>query len=117
MEQYTQPEKQTGNYRLVLSTIKGTYFFLPEQIVRLEASTSYTKIYFTDHHSLLLSRVLKAYERLLMPYGFIRTHRSHLVNKNYITQVDNKGNIIMQDSSRAEVSRRKKTEVMKLLRA
>lgn len=100
------------NYRLQLSTINGTYFFLPEQIVRLEAISNYTRIYFSDHYPLVSCKLLKDYETLLRPYGFVRTHRSHLVNKNLVVKIENKIDIIMQDRSRAEISRRKRTKVM-----
>ena len=117
MEQLAQQEVRARNYKLVLSTMKGTYFFLPEQIVRLEARRNYTLIYFFNRNPLLTSKMLKDYETMLEPYGFIRTHRSHLVNRNLIIKVDNKGKITMQDMSKAEISRRKKSEVMKALRA
>lgn len=112
MEQCVREEVYMGNYRLVLSTTKGIYFFLPQQIVRLEARSNYTRIYFSNHYPLLTSKVLKNYETILRPYGFIRTHRSHLVNKNLIMKVDNEGDIVMQDMSKAEISRRKRSKVM-----
>ena len=57
---------------------------------------------------MLIAKVLGDYEVMLTEYGFIRTHRSHLVNKRYVTYIDMQGNIIMQDSSKAGISRRKK---------
>jgi two-component system LytT family response regulator len=103
--------------RLAFSTPRGTYFFAPEQIIRMEAKSNYTSVYFIDHKPILQAKVLKEYEEILERFGFLRTHRSHLVNKRYITFVDSTGNIIMQDASKAEISRRKKTEVMKILKA
>ena len=117
MEQSVQQEIKPGSYRLALSTTKGTCFFLPEQIVRLEARSNYTLIYFLNHYPVLTARVLKDYETMLEPFGFVRTHRSHLVNKNFVSEVDNKGKIIMWDMSKAEISRRKKNRVMEALRA
>jgi len=104
------------DYKIALCTSKGTYFFPPEEIIRLEASSNYTNIYFINHRPIMAAKVLKDYEELLVPFGFVRTHRSHLVNKKHIMFVDIAGNIVMQDTSKAEVSRRKKTEVMKALK-
>lgn len=98
--------------RLSLHTNKGKQFFLPGQIVRLEAKSNYTKIYFINHFSLTTPKVLKKFEPLLMPWGFLRTHRSHLVNKKYILQVCN-GTVIMNDLSTAEISKRRKAAVIK----
>ena len=105
-----------ANYRLALSTASGLSFFNPEQIVRMEARSNYTNIFFTDRKPILVARILRDYEEILHAYGFIRTHRSHLFNKRYITCVDIAGNITMKDSSKAEISRRKKCKIMRVLK-
>jgi len=84
----------------------------PEQIIRLEADSNYTWIYFTDHPPILMAKVLRSYVEQLKPYGFLRTHRSHLVNMQYVTELD-QNEILMSDASNAEISRSKKKEVYK----
>lgn len=101
--------------RLAIATTEGLFFYYPSEIIRLEASSNYTYFYFTNRKPLLISKVLGTYEDMLRESGFVRTHRSHIVNKQYIQHVDHAGNIIMTDSSRAEISRRKKKEVMQEL--
>ncbi len=101
--------------RLAITTTEGMFFYYPSEIIRLEASSNYTYIYFTNRKPLLISKVLGTYEDLLKEAGFVRTHRSHMVNKQYIQRIDKTGNIYMSDSSRAEISRRKKKEVMQAL--
>lgn len=98
--------------RLTVSTIEGLYFFNADEIIRLEARSNYTYIYFTNRKPMLIAKVLGEYEDQLSTAGFVRTHRSHLVNKQYITFIDGLGNIVMEDNSRVEISRRKKKEVM-----
>ncbi len=105
------------NDRLAISTLTGHYFFSPEQIVRMEASSNYTNVFFTDRKPMLVAKQLKEYEDVLHAYGFIRTHRSHLVNSRYILFVDGAGNITMKDSSKAEISRRKKRSIMRTLKS
>ena len=102
--------------KLALSTSKGMYLFSPAEILRLEASSNYTYIYFTNKTKLLAAKVLKDFEELLEPFGFVRTHRTHLVNRQHILCVTANGNIIMKDASVAEISRRMKSGVMKVLR-
>jgi len=53
---------------------------------------------------------------MLQPFGFLRTHRTHLVNRKHILCITPEGNIIMKDSSVAEISRRMKSGVMKVLK-
>ena len=93
----------------------GTHSFLPDQIIRLEAESNYTYIYFNNHKPILMAKVLGDYQILLEPFGFIRTHNSHLVNKQHITGVDTNGDIIMDDKSKAGISRRKRREVVAAL--
>ncbi|MCU0375035.1 MAG: LytTR family transcriptional regulator [Chitinophagaceae bacterium] len=56
------------------------------QIVRIEACSSYCRIYFTNRQPLLVAKVLQWFEDCLAPAGFVRTHRSHLVNAAYINR-------------------------------
>jgi two-component system, LytTR family, response regulator len=103
-------------YKLTISTSEGTYFFKPEEIIRLEASSNYTHIYFTNHKMILAAKVLKDFAAQLEPFGFIRTHRSHLINSQYVLSVDTSGQIIMEDASVAEFSRRMKKVALKALK-
>lgn len=89
----------------------GMYRFQPDQIIRLEAESNYTFIHFRNHKPILMAKVLSAYESILSPFGFIRTHRSHLVNSMYISTVDRHGHIIMTDNSIVCLSRRKRKAV------
>ncbi|MGC4104133.1 LytR/AlgR family response regulator transcription factor [Ferruginibacter sp.] len=105
----------TANNKLVFKTSNGIFFFSPDEIVRLEANSSYTNIYFSNKKKLVAARVLKEFEQLLKPFGFVRTHRTHLVNRQHILCVTREGNIIMKDASVAEISRRMKSGVLQEL--
>ena len=105
-----------SNSTIILSTSKGRYFFHPEEIVRLEASSNYTNIYFSNKKKMITAKVLKEFEVMLEPFGFVRTHRTHLVNRQHILCITPDNNIIMKDSSVAEISRRMKSGVMRTLK-
>ena len=93
----------------------GTHFFHPEQIIRLQAESNYTFIYVNEHKPIIMAKVLADYECLLAPFGFLRTHRSHLINKMHVHSINEAGRIVMDDMSEAEISRRKRKEVLKKL--
>jgi len=99
-----------------ISTSEGFYFLNPSEIIRLEASSNYTRIYFSDKSKMITAKVLKQFEQLLEPFGFVRTHRTHLVNRQHILCITPEGSIIMKDASVAEISRRMKSGVMRTLR-
>ena len=87
----------------------------PAQIIRLESMSNYTKVYFADHVPIVMAKVLRAYEVLLRPYGFVRIHNSHLVNMDHVKDVDELGTVQMRDNSRLKFSRRKRREALILL--
>ena len=80
----------------------------PGQIIRLQADSNYTRVYFTDHPPVLMAKVLRVYDDLLSPCGFIRTHRSHLVNPDHIRSLDEQGILRMSDMAIVGISRRKR---------
>jgi two-component system LytT family response regulator len=63
-----------------------------------------------------MAKVLSAYQNLLEPFGFIRTHRSHLINRLHISSIHNNGDIIMDDKSKAVISRGKRRAVFSELK-
>ena len=108
--------QQSNNFKLALPTGRGVYYFSPKQILRLEAKNNCTKFFFTNNCSLLICKTLKEYETLLSSHGFVRTHKSHLINKNFITQYHNTGIAVMQDNSCVCISRRKRKIILDLLK-
>ena len=103
---------QEKTFRFALPTNFGKKHFAIEQIIRLESDSNYTYVHFSDRKPLLVARVLREFEILLTPLGFIRTHRSHLVNKCHITGMDEEGYISLSDESKAAISRRRRKIVI-----
>ena len=103
-------------FRLALPTKDGVHFLMPNEIIRCEAVGNYTKFYTDKNKTYLISKTLGDYDVLLSPHHFIRTHKSHLVNKKFVSFIDHDGYAVLKDSSKVEVSRRRKDEVMTALR-
>jgi len=103
-------------FRLAVPTRDGVYFFRPAEIIRLEAMGAYTQLHLKGKRHFLVSKSLGEYEELLGEHGFIRTHKSQIVNRIYVSYLDHDGYIVLQDNSRVEVSRRRKEEVMRYLK-
>jgi two-component system LytT family response regulator len=92
------------------------HFFHTYDIIRLEAQSNYTKIFLQNNKSILASKTLKDYEEILLDHGFIRTHKSHLVNHIHIVNYMSDGILTMIDDSKVEISRRRQHEVIELLK-
>ena len=106
----------SNQLRLALPGSDGIQFLMPHEIIRCEAAGNYTVFHIHGAKQQIISKTLGEYEELLSPYHFIRTHKSHLVNLDFISYVDHNGFVILNDSSKVEVSRRRKGEVMAALR-
>ncbi|MEP7165561.1 MAG: LytTR family DNA-binding domain-containing protein [Ferruginibacter sp.] len=103
-------------FRLALPTKEGVHFLFPGDIIRCESTGNYTRFFTAMNKTYLISKTLGEYDTLLTPHHFIRTHKSHLVNKKYISFIDHDGFAVLKDNSKVEVSRRRKEEVMMALK-
>ena len=65
----------------------------------------------------VVTRLLKDFESMLMPYQFYRVHHSHLINIRYVKKYirGDGGQVVLQNGDVIDVSRRKKEEFLKLL--
>ncbi len=109
--------KNKEDFKLALSTSEGTFFYFPHQIIRLEGESNYTKFFFTEKKPMLTSKTLKEFEEILSAHGFIRIHKSHMINKKHISNLSGEGVVTMADQSKVEISRRRRAEVVEFLKA
>jgi two-component system LytT family response regulator len=100
--------------KIGLPTNDGLIFTNIEDIVRCEASGSYTIIYLQDKQKFVVSKSLKEYEDLLPEDIFCRVHHSHIVNLTYVKKYfkGRGGYIEMSDGSSIEVATRKRDEFL-----
>ena len=110
-------DSRSQNDKITISTNEGVEFIEINQIMRIESSSNYSKIYFKNGKSLLVTKLLKDFEEILLPYRFYRIHNSHLINLSYIKKYirGDGGQVIMQNDEVIDVARRKKEEFLKLI--
>ena len=103
--------------KLVVSTLEGYYILKFPDIVRLEADRNYTNIHVLDGQKLVSSRTLGFFEERLPKGMFFRTHKSHIVNLNEIHLVSRgpAGTLQTSDGAEIQISKNKKSLLMKLL--
>jgi len=87
--QLLEVRKPEENQRIALPTQKETFFVPVNEILRCESSNNYTTFFLINGDEHLISKPLYEYEDLLEPYGFIRCHQSHLVNKRHVKSILN----------------------------
>jgi two-component system, LytTR family, response regulator len=101
--------------QLLLPTCKGAELIEPDSIIRIEAISNYSKLYFNNGKTLVVAKVLKWFEQSFGSNDatdlFLRIHRTHLVNKKYIhAYTHGKGaQIRLQNGEQLDISKRKKS--------
>ncbi len=106
--------KDLGKKHLAISTLEGIYFASLDEIIHVDADSSYTKIYLTTGDMIMSSKPLKYFEELLEDYDFVRVHQSHIINLKHIRRYvrGDGGQVIMMNGTEIEVSRRKKDDLL-----
>ena len=103
--------------KVAISTSEGIEFVPIKNILHIESKSNYSKIYLPEDKTIMVSKILKDFEEMLLPYNFLRIHNSHLINLNYIKKYmrKNGGQVMLQDGTVIEISRRKKEEFLKMI--
>jgi len=111
-----KPEK-SQKQKIVLSTSEGYHVINTEDIVRCQSDSYYTNFHLITGKRIIVSKTLKEFEELLGDSGFVRTHKSHLINTRYIKSYirTDGGYIIMTDGEEIPVSRRKKDYITEII--
>lgn len=103
--------------KIAVPTQEGLLFFDINHIIRLEAQSNYTLIYFDDQPKMMASRTLKEFEEILPVDTFFRIHNSHIINLLFIKKYirGDGGQVEMKNGDHILVSRRKKDEFLKII--
>lgn len=106
------------NKKVGLPTLHGIRFVLIKDIIRVASDNNYSHFFFADKTKMVVSKTLKEFEELLVPYNFFRVHNSHLINVSHLQSfVSLDGDhVVMNDGSKVEVSRRRKNDLLELLK-
>ena len=106
-----------GFQKIVLKDAESIHIIKITEIVHCQAEGSYTRFFIIDGRSILVSKNLKEYEKMLKSHGFFRSHHSHLVNINHIIRFDRSegGSLIMANDSSLPVSSRRRDQLMTIL--
>jgi two-component system LytT family response regulator len=109
---------QRGEQGLKLTLTHGdrTYAIAPADIAWCQADDNYTALHLADERRFVSARTLKDYDEMLSPLGFIRVHKSALVNRRHVKGIDGEGRMRLHNGVRVEISRRRLEEVRVALR-
>lgn len=100
--------------RLCIPSLKGYQVVNLSEIIYCEASGNYTNFHFTGKPLICSSKIIHEYETLLEDCGFVRIHKSFLVNMQHVEEYQRGegGQVVLSNGDVVEVSRRKKDLLM-----
>jgi two-component system, LytTR family, response regulator len=80
----------------------------------LQAAESYCIMVLQNGKTNMKSRPMKHFEQHLMNFGWLRIHRSYIVNPTFVKQVsEDRESIFLQNGTSLPIARRKRKEVLK----
>lgn len=100
----------TGDNIIILHTSDTIFFININDILYCKSDNSYTSIHISNHEPIVVSHKIKDFENQLSGFGFIRPHRSFLVNLAHIQKIDKKSGftLILSGNKQIPTSTRKK---------
>lgn len=107
------------NKRIALPQFDKIEFVYTHEIIRIESDNNYSRVCKENGKCILVAKTLKEFDDLLCEFGFLRVHRSHLINRSHIKSYrrHDGSSIVMSDNQVIPVSRQKHKEVLEQIRA
>ena len=109
-------QRDEQSLKLTLTHGDRTHAVAPADIAWCQADDNYTALHLADERRFVSARTLKDYDEMLTPLGFIRVHKSALVNRRHVDGIDGEGRVRLRNGVRVEISRRRLEEVTLALR-
>jgi two-component system LytT family response regulator len=101
LEQVKQSDQKLQ--KLVIPTVHGFEVVRLDEVVRLQANGNFTDIILENKTKKMACRFLKHYEDLLS-FPFMRVHRSHIINCDFVRAYNKGGFIEMLNGDEVELS-------------
>ena len=103
--------KESGQkMKICITSLKGFQVIKLSDIIYCEASRNYTIFHFENQKQVCASKTIYEYESLLEDSGFVRIHKSFMVNLEHVKSYNRGegGTVTLSNNQELEVSRRKK---------
>jgi len=111
--------KLTTDRKITLFHSRGFKIVREKDICYLLADNNCTALFFSDGTKYLDTKTIKIFEQMLNHHSFIRIHKSHIINLNYLKEYSNQdGNsVILEDGTELAVSRARLSMLMEKVKS
>jgi len=105
--------------KITLYGNNGYEIFDIEDILYLSGEDNYTTFHFLNQKGIMVSRTLKDYEEILEPSGFMRIHKSTIVNLFHVKKILRNETLdaVLTNGIQLHVSRRKMADLLEWSRS
>lgn len=113
------PSKPIEDKRIIIHTTQTIHFIKPLSIVMIKGESAYSEIYLDDGSKFLASKNLKHFQESLADFPqLIRSHKSYIINTNFIKQYSKQdgGCVIFSNNLTALISTDKFDEIINILK-
>ena len=101
--------EQSGDDSLLIINQRTSKKIPISNVVLLKGDVNYTVFHFLHGREKMVARSIKYFEKFLKTHGFLRIHRSFMINPNYIEMYNAEKEILtMRNGQEAYISRRRK---------
>lgn len=106
--------KNMQSQKIPLSTSNGLVFVKLADIMYCESNGNYTSFFLHDGKSILVSRQLGEYEKLLPDADFTRIHDKYIINLSYIREYikGSGGDVVLENGKELPVAARRKEDFL-----
>ena len=102
--------QQRGNDALLIINQKTLKKVLIENVVLLKGEANYTTFYLEHGREKVVAHTIKFFENYLESHGFIRIHRSYMINPDHVKEYNpQEYQLTMTNGQKADISRRRKS--------
>lgn len=108
--------QQKGNKSLLIINHRTSKKILINDVVLLKGNINYTIFQLQCGKETLVPHSIKFFEPYLETHGFLRIHRSYMVNPSYVKAYNQEQEILtMTNGYKANISRRRKASLKDLI--
>lgn len=106
----TESEKKNLNEKysdnIIINHSKGYFFINVSDIIYLEASGNYCKIFLNTGETITTSKTMKNVSELLNPDVFVRIHKTYIINLNFVKEYKSlgDGSVILKNDMHFKVA-------------
>jgi DNA-binding LytR/AlgR family response regulator len=109
LKKHMKTYQQTGNESLLIINHRTSKKILINDVILLEGNVNYTIFHLQSGKEKVVAHSIKFFEPFLETHGFLRVHRSFMINPNYVKEYNQNEEVLtMANGQKANISRRRK---------